>query len=279
MNQAVTISALATKAVLYEVACFPSPGLVSPISKGAHTDMDYFTFLDSTAALSPFFYEFTQSALRAGCPKTLFKDIRHQGIEAEKHMFEATLGINTHKGMLFLMGIACAATAFALKERLGFDDIPSVIMAMTEGIVEKELESQSLVTGRLSHGEMLYKNQKVSGIRGEVEKGMPTVFQIGLPHYANSHKLSKNHRLLHTLMAIVAECEDTTILHRHDRKVLETVQKKAKAFMAEGGLFNPEGLSALEAINTYFISKNISPGGSADLLGVSVFFHEVKQLF
>lgn len=38
-----TISSFAIQAMLYEVTCTPSPGLVSPVSNGAHKDMNYFT--------------------------------------------------------------------------------------------------------------------------------------------------------------------------------------------------------------------------------------------
>ena len=54
------VSSFAIQAMLYEVTCYPSPGLVSPASSGAHKDMDFFTFVDSTSVLSRYFTLFVQ---------------------------------------------------------------------------------------------------------------------------------------------------------------------------------------------------------------------------
>ena len=54
------IGSLATQAMLYEVSCFPSPGLISPVSNGSHEDMNYYTFIDSTSVLSRYLLLFVQ---------------------------------------------------------------------------------------------------------------------------------------------------------------------------------------------------------------------------
>jgi len=57
-DMAMKISNLAVKAILYEVCASPKPGLVDRENSGAHRDMDIFTFVDSSAALTvqqPFF--------------------------------------------------------------------------------------------------------------------------------------------------------------------------------------------------------------------------------
>lgn len=43
----------ACRALLYEVSVTPKPGLVDRHNAGSHTDMDFFSFLDSAAALTP----------------------------------------------------------------------------------------------------------------------------------------------------------------------------------------------------------------------------------
>jgi len=50
----VEIAGQAEKALLYEVALTPKPGLVDRNNSGAHSDMDFFTFLDSIVSLSPY---------------------------------------------------------------------------------------------------------------------------------------------------------------------------------------------------------------------------------
>ena len=45
----------ALRALLYEVATLPKPGLVDPIGHSTHPDMDVYTFIDSSASLIPYF--------------------------------------------------------------------------------------------------------------------------------------------------------------------------------------------------------------------------------
>ena len=51
------LSALATNALLEEVAVTPKPGLVDRANNGAHRDMDFFSFQASAAALAPYWAE------------------------------------------------------------------------------------------------------------------------------------------------------------------------------------------------------------------------------
>lgn len=52
----------AVRAILYEVATTPKPGLVDRCNSGSHTDMNFFTFMDSAASLYPYF----EACARAG---------------------------------------------------------------------------------------------------------------------------------------------------------------------------------------------------------------------
>ena len=48
------ITDYAFKALFYEVSLRPKPGLVDPLTTGAHQDMNLFTFIDSTISLRPY---------------------------------------------------------------------------------------------------------------------------------------------------------------------------------------------------------------------------------
>lgn len=277
-DTAFIIGSLAMEAIICEVSCFPSPGLVSPISNGAHRDMDYYTFIESTGALNKYLILFAQEGLSPVEPGEIFKRIRKIGVEAEERMFQKTKGINTHKGMLFLMGISCAAVGKCLYEGRPFNDIPVIIREMTKGLVKGELASLRN-TNFLSNGERLYLKYKTTGIRGEVEAGIPTVFNHGLNIYKESKDLSMNNRLVHSLIGIMQFCDDSTVLHRHSPQVLEMVQQEAKEAIALGGMRTPLGQGKIQAMAKEFVEKNISPGGSADLLGVTVFYNLVEALF
>lgn len=106
-----SLAACATRAQLYEISVTPKPGLVDQNNNGAHHDMNYFTFLDSCAALSPWFRKMVCLGWDKAefSAKQLFPHLRTLGLQAERDMFAATGGINTHKGQIFSMGILCCA--------------------------------------------------------------------------------------------------------------------------------------------------------------------------
>ncbi|WP_102399118.1 triphosphoribosyl-dephospho-CoA synthase CitG [Haloimpatiens massiliensis] len=275
------IASFAVKAMLYEVSAFPKPGLVTPVSNGAHEDMNYFTFIDSTCALMETMIKFSEVGFSSKGEKEIFKEAREIGKIGDKHMLQSTNGVNTHKGMIFLMGLCCIAVAKDIYEEKNFDEIENIIKRMTRGIVKEDLEEA--IKGKdheaLTYGELLYKNYGIKGIRGEVEMGMPIVFTHSLKIYEENNDLDTNDRLVHTLIAIMSCCEDTNVIHRHNIEVLKEVQNKAKYIMKIGGMQTKNGRKAVEDLSTEFINRNISPGGCADLLAVTVFFSLVKEKY
>jgi len=143
------IGQTALAATLCEVAAFPKPGLVDPVSSGAHQDMDYFTFLKSAAALAPYFIEFARlGAARRGALEDVSGEIlsvsrsnllpmlRRAGLEAERAMFAATGGANTHKGLIFSMGLLCAAAGSLIGEAMARKD-PD-ITAIARSVIHAE---------------------------------------------------------------------------------------------------------------------------------------------
>ena len=108
------VSQLALKAMISEVSTFPSFGLVSPVSSGSHKDMDYYTFLNSSMAITPYLKEMFRLGYSHYPPEYIFHTIRNVGKECEEEMFKATNNNNTHKGMIFLIGICMAAIGKAL---------------------------------------------------------------------------------------------------------------------------------------------------------------------
>ena len=281
-DQAINIASLAVQAILYEAACNPSPGLVSKVSNGAHSDMDYFTFLDSATVLITPLIHCAEAGLSADSPKEIFKQIRQIGQVGEQQMFRKTAGVNTHKGTLFLMGICCAAGGKALHLGAHFSSLQSIIQDMTQGLVERELSSrvselENTPDSALTNGERLFYHHKVEGIRGEAQRGLPTVFNFSLGFYKANQGLSQNNRLVQTLIAIMQFCEDTNILHRHSLETLKEVQETAKQILSIGGVTTVQGLKAIGKMNEDFSNRKISPGGSADLLGVTVFLHLLEE--
>ncbi|WP_320046105.1 triphosphoribosyl-dephospho-CoA synthase CitG [uncultured Ilyobacter sp.] len=270
----------ALESMLMEVACFPSFGLVSPVSKGAHEDMDYFTFIKSTASLQKYMLKIANRGFSPDGLEVIFKDCRLLGIEAEKEMFEKTKGINTHKGMIFVLGIVVIAAAKTIYENNEFHSIQENIRFMTKGLVDSELKILEKKT-KLTHGERVFLEYGITGIRGEVESGIPVIFDYALPAYDDVEfsNAGDNERLLHTLITIMAHCDDTTILHRHDIDTLKEVQDICKNILKKGSLLNKELLIEIDELDKKFSQKRISPGGCADLLAVTVFLSLIKRYF
>jgi triphosphoribosyl-dephospho-CoA synthase len=277
-HEAFVIAGYAIEAMLCEVAAYPSPGLVSSISKGAHMDMDHYSFIKSTSILSQYMVLFAEEGYSDRTPKEIFKAIRNIGIEAEKEMFKGTKGINTHKGMLFLLGISCAAVTKAINDKKSFEEIQGIIKQMTRGLVQDELSYMNKDKA-VSHGEKLFLKYNVEGIRGQVERGIPLVFDYSMQVYKENKSLKLNDRLIHTLISIMIHCEDSNVLHRHSMDTLKEVQQKATHIISLGGMTTESGKAAIEELNKEFINRHISPGGSADLLAVTVFFNSVEEYF
>ncbi|KYZ77920.1 hypothetical protein AXX12_16790 [Anaerosporomusa subterranea] len=274
------IGAWAVEAMLMEAACTPSPGLVDTDNSGAHQDMDFFTFIKSSSAL-------TGAMLRCAVAgwnhregdADLLPVLRQIGIEGEHAMFRVTQDVNTQKGLLFLLGILSAAAAMSIRQdaRTRATDIFSRVSTICEGIVERELGKLHLgkQPAQLTAGERLYLEQGVTGIRGEMEKGLPSIQSYGLPalRQALEHGLTLNDSLVHSLIHLMLGVEDSTVLNRHGMSGLLVVKQEAQQAINAGGMLTAVGRERILAMDKLFITKNISPGGTADLLAATYFVH------
>lgn len=98
------IASNAEKALLVEVMLTPKPGLVDCINSGAHSDMNYFTFVESTKALTPFFQQYVQLGMEhQGNLQQLFMNARQMGVKAEQAMLKATKGLILIRAPITLM--------------------------------------------------------------------------------------------------------------------------------------------------------------------------------
>ena len=277
------ISNIAIKSLLYEVSVSPKPGLVDRSNSGAHNDMDFFTFIDSSVSLIYYFYNCTKEGmLFQGEDKTkLLKLIRPYGLKAEADMFKATNGINTHKGLIFSMGIIAAAAGQHYvefnKKQIATIEISNRVKAIAKNIT-KELDD---IEERedLTYGERLYLKYGIKGIRGEVENGFPTVTNYSLPvlRGLSNKDIHINHKLVHVLLHLLENTEDSNILGRHNLETLEYVKDKAKNALSHGGYLTPHGRLYVEEMDKYFIERNISPGGSADLLAITIMLYMLEK--
>lgn len=264
--------------MLYEVSTSPSPGLVSPYSSGSHSDMDFFTFLKSTSSISYAMYLCAQIGIDSD--EDILKKVRSIGIHAEKNMLEMTEGVNTQRGLLFLAGIVCAAAGSCIRKNKLVDrhNISEECKIICHGLVERELKSLDK-NSKLTNGEKLYLKYGVTGIRSEIEGGLPSVLNTSLPLLQDALKcgIELKHALCHSLIGLMSVVEDTTVINRCGLEGLERMRSEAVTALKLGGMKNIEGINHIKHMEEVFTENKISPGGAADLLAITVMIYELEK--
>ena len=265
-----TVLAAVTKALLAEVYTTPKPGLVDRHDNGAHTDMDVHTFERSTYAIAPYLADMYAEGLRSADPQSLFRQIRAIGMRAEKAMYAATADVNTHKGMLFTVGILCAAIGYAQGRGMPVraETVLEQVPAMTAEILEAEFEQMSRREAR-THGEILFHRTGERGIRGQAQKGFPVLRDTAVPALRKYLRLCQDteEAYLRTLMEIIAVLNDTNVLSRGNEADLQEMQHRAGVVLR---LDREPFYGGLADMNQWCIGKNLSPGGAADLLAAAI---------
>ncbi|MBC8015496.1 MAG: triphosphoribosyl-dephospho-CoA synthase CitG [Sporomusaceae bacterium] len=277
------LGSLAIEAMLYEVTCTPAPGLVDRINSGAHQDMNFYSFMASSASLAMTMNRCAQAGINhEGNLETLLAVLRVIGLEGEKVMLKVTQGVNTQKGLIFLLGIMAGATGWLIgqKRPVGLEAVLESGAQMVAGIVERELmPATAKKPEKRTAGENLYINYGITGIRGELAEGLPAVSKKALPALRDALQkgLSVNDALVQTLLVLMICVDDTTVMHRHHPdKMRLWVRQQVHAVLAAGGMETDEGKRKCEALDDLFINHNVSPGGAADLLAVTWFLYRLQ---
>ena len=276
------LAALAVKALLDEAALFPKPGLVDPVSQGAHSDMDFTTLVRSAAALQQGFYECARIGYKSAAPAqpiaaAIRKRLRTAGIALEKAMFAETHGVNTHKGAIFIFAYLLGAAGL-LAGATQLDGIRSVVeltetlcaqvRVLAAGLCSEDMAGVS-AKRTLTHGEQVFLQYGCTGIRGEVEAGLPLV-QRNVAYLAGLTHLTQRDAYLYTLLHIIAENKDTNVLFRAGSTALRDLQTRC-ASIVKSGAAGATLYAAVEALDVYCIERHISPGGSADIFAAVLF--------
>ena len=265
------VASLAVQALLDEVHTTPKPGLVDENNCGSHDDMDIPLFTASAHALRPFFKRCVLLGQQA-IDQDTFPLLRAAGIEAEKQMFAATAGVNTHKGAIYTLGILCGAVGRLWRADAPFAPAECILQeagAMTAPYAKADLAA---ITAPKTAGERLYQTFGLTGIRGEAAAGFPSIANISLPLYRQlrSSGKSKNDAAATTLLHLIAEVDDTTLYHRGGKDGAEFAKSAAAAIL-------PTPTPAqLRLLDKKFIEMNLSPGGCADLLAATLLLDSLE---
>ncbi len=281
------IGLLMQKALFYEVNTSLKPGLVDRLHNGSHKDMNLSTFISSAYSLTDYFCQCTIEGLSCDCSKEnlplLFQKLRNIGKQAEKSMLSATKGVNTHKGIIFSGGILCAAIGYYISTNsrdFSSENFLSSLSEICRCMLPELLNDYLMLTPDTAktNGEKLYLEYKITGIRGEATEGFPHLFNVGLPLF--QAVLKRGFPLwqagLITLLHYIAYTEDTNLITRSDYYLACEIQKNLREFLTHATY--EEQLSILPKLDAFFVTKNISPGGSADMLALTYFLYFIQNI-
>jgi triphosphoribosyl-dephospho-CoA synthase len=277
------LSRLAVDALIDEAELTPKPALVDRRSNGAHHDLDLTSLLRSARSLHDGFVAIARtSATREASPE-LREELGRIGRDMERDMLVATSGSNAHRGAIWALGLLVAGAAQRTGKALlssGATAAEVATSAATLARLRDRFADQPERRTESSHGELARSRYGVAGARGEAQAGFPHALEAGLPTLRAARRAgaSETCARLDALMAIMAKLDDTCLLHRGGLGALATAQSGASAVLAVGGTGTAAGLSRLHRLHADLMDLWASPGGSGDLLAVTLFLDRLEAL-
>ena len=267
------IASFAVQSLIEEVNTTPKPGLVDRRNNGSHKDMTIHHFMDSAKALGPYFAQCVRIGQETAqqTPQQTFSRLRQSGIAAEKTMYETTGGINTHKGVIYTLGVLCGAIGRLWSAEVPIADVDFILTECAKIVGSSVAEDFAEADGSTA-GERLYSLYGIGGIRAEVAAGLPSVATIGLPTYRRALEdgLIPNDAGVITLLHLISHVADTNLYHRGGVEGAKWAAHAAQKLLSTQP--HPT-VDQVQGLDDAFIARNLSPGGCADLLAVTYFLH------
>lgn len=269
------VAHMATRALKAELNTTPKPGLVDTHDSGAHRDMDHALMMRSIRAMHPYFVRL--ATLGYDSPQLpAHDDIVRIGIEAEKAMFNSTGGVNTYKGALFSMGLAVTAATYIIGRgevattTHGKEYVPNSLLSTT--IIQLANGFPDTCGTHGSRAKQLAQaGCKLKSALDNAREGYSQLFGEWLPFYETRIKGDDSYVKHKTLLRIMCDLDDTNIVYRTDYDTMLQVKTEARRLLED---FSEAGI---EDMNRDFVSRNISPGGSADMLALVVFLFGITR--
>jgi triphosphoribosyl-dephospho-CoA synthase len=231
--------------------------------------MDATMLQASIDVLNPFFAELA----RAGRKQAGMDRLRVIGLRAEAAMLAATGGVNTHRGAIFGLGLLCAAAGATA--RLGGNG--ALITPVRLGGTVARQWGNEIRKGPIpmfSHGTAALRRFGTGGARAEAISGFRSIYGVGLPALRQARTLLEDNASaapVQACFALIACVGDTNLLHRGGLEGARYAAGAAAGFLAEGGVGAPRWRDRGARVHGEFVDRNLSPGGCADLLAMTLF--------
>ncbi len=256
--------------LLEEAELTPKPALVDRRGNGAHHDLDLARLRRSAQSLQDGFADIARvSAVEK--PALLREQIGRIGRDMERRMLALTDGSNAHRGAIWALGLLVAAAARPRCER-------NAARIAARAAALARLSDRFAPPRPPTNGERARWRFGASGARGEAQSAFPHAIQVGLPalRAARDKGVREDCARLDALMAIMASLDDTCLLHRGGPAALQAAKRGALAVLVAGGTAAPAGIERLHRLHAELMALWASPGGSADLLGVTLFLDRLE---
>ncbi len=250
--------------LLDELYATPKPGLVDRQNNGAHRDMDIGLFEISAEAIRPFF----EQAAYMGMLDAGMKTLRKAGIEGEQAMLEATGGVNTHKGMVYSMGLLLAGMGKAVT--VGGDPVENAVALARE---DHDQRLRDAMEEPKTNGNGAYLRYGAKGAVGEAAQGFKSA-QFAAERLREYTDIGEDPGPL-ALCDVMCFLEDTNLLHRGGREGLGFVQMRAREISR---LPVGQRINELNRLDTELTERNLSPGGSADMLALGYLLNRWREI-
>jgi triphosphoribosyl-dephospho-CoA synthase len=263
------LASLAREALIAEAELTPKPGLVDRRGSGAHDDLSLTLMHQSATAIEPYFAEMALHSQGQALDINLRSQLAAIGRDAERAMYHATQGSNSHKGAIWILGLLVAAAARVPSGSA--DEITA-----TAGAIARlpDRAQPTLIT----HGDLVRSRYGAGGARMEASNNFPHVIHCGLATLrrgrANQHP--EEICRLDALLSLMAELDDTCVLYRGGIEALHVVQSGAQAALDAAGSSTTGGRQRIYQLDRELLARHVSPGGSADLLAASIFLDALE---
>ena len=253
------IAQLLKQSMLAELNLEDKFGLVTPTTNGSHSDMDYNLMVKAQDAILPYLVQMFWQGFYLEDASDLLQTIRPTGLMAEGAMNQATNGTNAYKGLIFVLGLIVASAGNVLAKCGDMQDVYSNIKKSCTNILSE------FDNAPMSYGVTAFKHYGLTGARGHAHQGF-TCVQSALNVLENSNNL------LQTLIYIVGNTDDTVLLKRS--KTFDAYRSN-KQLIASVDANNP---LQVRQVNQICLQRNLSIGGSADVLVATVLMQSIKGL-
>jgi len=175
------------------------------------------------------------------------------------------------------MGILISVLAGYLKEvdEIDLKVLSEKIKNMCSPLLN-ELESTNNFS---TYGEKAYKKYHLTGARGLALSGYDIVLLDGINKLKEFTKIFDfETSCILLLFYYISILDDTNIVNRANFKTLKEIQMLCKKLYEENikSLSKEKIKNEMSNLNDIFIEKNISAGGSADLLILTIFIYLIK---